>query len=113
MTIAMGGRAWATSDRVTRDGTAVRKKREKGSVGGKKNRWTRRMESGVGRTGVRDREKFPGIRVLGFRRISSSTMENKYLITCYLFGDFFLGRYTHRTPFQRSALHQLRAALRP
>jgi len=26
--IAKGGRAWATSDHVTRDGTAVRRKRE-------------------------------------------------------------------------------------
>ena len=63
---------------MTRDGTAVRKKREKGSVGGKKNRWTRRMESGVGKTGVWDRRKFPGIRVLGFRRISSSTMKKSF-----------------------------------
>ena len=32
--IATGGRAWATGSRATRDGTAVRKKRE-GTVGGK------------------------------------------------------------------------------
>ena len=53
-------------------------KERKGSVGGKKNRWTRRMELGVGKTGVRDRKKFPGIRVLGFRRNSSSTMKKKF-----------------------------------
>ena len=41
------------------------------------------------KTGVWDGKEFPGIRVLGFRRISSSTMENKYLIVCDLFGEFF------------------------
>ena len=51
-TIATGGRAWATSDRVTRDGTAVSKKREKGSVGGNKKRtdghveWNQVLENG-------------------------------------------------------------------
>jgi hypothetical protein len=44
------------------------------------------------KSGVRDREKIPGIMVLGFRRILSSTMKNfgnKYFIACDLFGEFF------------------------
>ena len=48
---------------------------------------------GCWKTVVWDGKEFPGIRVLGFRRISSSTLEiffeNKHFITCDLFGEFF------------------------
>ena len=75
--IAVGGRTWATGRRAARDETVARKKRERererGTVGEKE-----KVESTNGiecwESGVRDREKIPGIMVRGFRRILSSTM---------------------------------------
>ena len=75
--IAVGGRAWAIGGRVMRDGTAVRKKRK-----GFGRREKEQMDTSNGircwKTGVWDRKEFPGIRVLGFWRILSSTSKKSF-----------------------------------
>ena len=90
--ITVGGRACATGRRAARDGTTARKERERGTVGEKEMMET---TNGIGcwKSCVRDREKIPGIRVQGFRRILSSTMKRilkKYIFSvCFILVDFF------------------------